>query len=290
MSSGVDSKLFPRSVRQKQILDVAEEHPDAAIDELASMVSSATPELVEEVLAEHGDPASKGETSAETGDETAVETATAGDSDGSDGGPVTADGGPDPNRRDGTSTDGGESPNGDTESAPVSSLEDLSEKQREVLTEVATRPEATQQEIARRLDVSRATVSNRVNSIDGFEWSERESFVEAVFGQTPPVGVAGDGGSASEVTSSDTDVTEVTGSPSTRADGAPAETRADLEATLERLQERVAELEASHAGAATDGDSVFEDPELVHKVVHACMNADTISESEELRILEALLR
>lgn len=31
------------------------------------------------------------------------------------------------------------------------------------------------------------------------------------------------------------------------------------------------------------------DPELAHKVMHACLKADTISEDEELRIVRALI-
>jgi hypothetical protein len=31
------------------------------------------------------------------------------------------------------------------------------------------------------------------------------------------------------------------------------------------------------------------DPELAHKVVHACLNSDRISEEEELRLLKQLM-
>lgn len=32
------------------------------------------------------------------------------------------------------------------------------------------------------------------------------------------------------------------------------------------------------------------DPELAHKVVHACMNSERITEDEKLRLLEELMR
>jgi|APHM01.1.fsa_nt_gi hypothetical protein len=45
-----------KSMRHKQILDAAAERPDASITQLASMVPSATADLVQHVLDEHGDP------------------------------------------------------------------------------------------------------------------------------------------------------------------------------------------------------------------------------------------
>lgn len=43
-------------MRHKQILDVAAEHPDASMKQLASMVPSATADLVQHVPDEHGGP------------------------------------------------------------------------------------------------------------------------------------------------------------------------------------------------------------------------------------------
>jgi hypothetical protein len=63
----------------------------------------------------------------------------------------------------------------------------------------------------------------------------------------------------------------------------------DIETELMRLEERIAELEATLTDE-TDETAAFSDPELVHKVViHACMESDSISEAEELRILQSLL-
>jgi hypothetical protein len=126
-------------------------------------------------------------------------------------------------------------------------------------------------------------VNKRVNGIEGFEWSNRESFVDAVFDEPPSPGVTTDGGPAAGTHATDT---RETPPPEAEADD-PRPATTELETTLDDLQKRVAALEA----AQSDGGegSVFDDPDLVHKVVHACMDAETISEDEELRILQALL-
>lgn len=59
--------------------------------------------------------------------------------------------------------------------------EDLTQKERETLRAISYEPTATQEQIAEMLSISRATVSNRVNAIPGFEWADRGSFVEGVF-------------------------------------------------------------------------------------------------------------
>lgn len=311
MSAGDDSKSFPQSMRHRQILDVAEENPDASIEELASMVPSATADLVEQVFEKHGDPAGD-ETSTDAVGETPTdedaneneETQEVGGSS-SDGDTGSATGGgtddtestdeginddsnavgdDDTATRDETTagrTDG-TAPDEDDASAEYPSLDDLSEKQREVLALVAAQPEATQEEIGDRLNVSRATVSNRVNSIEDFEWSERESFVEMVSDELPAPEMA------TSASSTDDDSSRLTTdkSVSTGTDG--EERLAKVEADLERLESRLSDLD-SRVESTTDDSSVFEDPELVHKVVHACMESDVISESEELRILQGLL-
>ena len=61
--------------------------------------------------------------------------------------------------------------------------------------------------------------------------------------------------------------------------------------TIRDLSEQLAELEGQVETVTDGGGSPqpFQDPELVHKVVHACMDSDKISEEEELRILDSLL-
>lgn len=56
-SEGMATRGVPKSMRHKRILDVAEANPDAPLQELAAEIPSATPDLVERVLDEHGDPA-----------------------------------------------------------------------------------------------------------------------------------------------------------------------------------------------------------------------------------------
>lgn len=260
---------LPSSMRHRRILDVARQNPDASVDDLASMVPSATPDLVEHVFEEYGDPAAEAAPSdASTDEET--DTADGGSDETDDGATETVD--------DSTT---GESTT-DTVSDGYPEPSDLSEKQREVLAVVAAEPTATQEEIGERVGVSRATVNKRVNGIEGFEWSERESFVDAVFDDPPAPSVTTDGGSATETPATDT---RETAPPEAGADE-QTPVRADIEDTLGALQKRVAALEA----ARDDGEaSAFDDPDLVHKVVHACMDAETISEDEELRILQALL-
>jgi len=69
------------------------------------------------------------------------------------------------------------SPTGEATPSP----EDLTQKERETLRAIAYEPTATQAEIANMLSISRATVSNRVNAIPGFDWADRGSFVDEVF-------------------------------------------------------------------------------------------------------------
>ncbi|ADD03687.1 HTH domain protein [Natrialba magadii ATCC 43099] len=57
----------------------------------------------------------------------------------------------------------------------------LTPRQRETLQEIAARPDATQAALAETLGVTSATISQRVNSIDGFEWSRRREFVANLF-------------------------------------------------------------------------------------------------------------
>lgn len=51
------------------------------------------------------------------------------------------------------------------------------------------------------------------------------------------------------------------------------------------LVERISVLE----GQVRSSAGPFSDPELTHKIVHACMTSDQITEEEELRILKAIV-
>lgn len=298
MSAEDDDKPYPRSMRHKRILDVAGDHPDASIDEVASRVPSATTDLVERIFEKYGDPAVDADTPTGTTEtmQSTNETPTQGDdetgttemngSSGTDDGEadLPPDGGPGTERESDT----------DPPASRFPSPEDLTAKQREVLAVVAAHPEATQREIGDRLGMSGSTVSTRVNDIEGFEWSRREAFVSALFDDsaagdpTPTDASAAQTASTGETSADDSETNPDTGSALDVGTDGPDVPR-EIKRELEQLQQRVGALEASHLSGVTTGDSVFADPELVHKVVHACLEAETISKDEELRILQELL-
>lgn len=291
MSTDDDGKPYPQSVRHRQILDVAAEHPDTSIDELATMVPSATTQLVERVLEEHGDPAADDDQSTTATESDPETTEQVDDPEAGSTADTTPSSGPTEADESGatpTDADGDLDADTDAEAGPEVSVspDDLSEKQRDVLDAIAERPEATQREIGDRLGVSATTVGNRANSIEGFEWSERRQFVEVLLGEPASAVASADG-------SSDTaaDATETTPADAEESStkGEDTDTPGDLGAKLEALDERVAELEAATERTAERPETVFEDPELVHRIVHACLNSEAISEAEELRILKELL-
>lgn len=146
-------------------------------------------------------------------------------------------------------------------------FEALSEKQHEVLQEIYKNPTASQRELADTLDISGATVSNRANSIEGFSWDDRGAFAECVFG-------SGSQSSTENTTKMASNETEST-------------------ANVDQFEERVATIEQQVTDlASTDRDgsqTPFDDADLMHKVVHACMESDVVTEEEELQILKTLL-
>lgn len=224
-----------RAVIHKRILEEAESRPDATVAGLADEVSGATPALVEQVLAEYGDPA-EDEQPADAG--TVEESA-------SDAHPATADS--DPTMTDSDSTTTGVKRNG--EDTQESTAPALSTKQRRALRLVRRNPDASQADIANELDVTRATVSRWLNDIPGFEWDERRAFVESL------------------------------------DEGALA---TDAEDRLADLEARLAALENSRENESRDGESLLP-ADLAHRVVHACMASDRISEDEELVVLRTLM-
>jgi len=288
MSETKDGPSLPKSMRHKQILDAAADEPDASISDLARAVPSATPDLVERVLEEHGDPAADaavgsgadsstptddGTQSAESPtDDATEETTRSGEAPAADADPAaveSTDGGVDADEAATAPTapvDAGDasSPNADAASAddagataatgPVDPAR-LTPVERETLQAIRRNPEATQRALAEELGVSAATVSQRVSGIEGFEWSERADFVTAL--------------PATQMNSSD--------APADTTEESIAESLAALEAQVDALAEQ------------QDDQTPFEDPDLAAKIVHACMGAETISEDEELEILRTLL-
>lgn len=135
---------------------------------------------------------------------------------------------------------------------------ELTQKQQEAVRTIEENPEASQREIASMLGVSGATINVRVNSIPGFDWAERQEFATTMFenrGENP------DRESANE-----------------RED--------DASNRFASIEARIDALERDRESAST---APLDDPELAHKIVHACMSAENITDEEELRIIKSLL-
>ena len=209
------------------------------------------------------------------------------------------------------------------DSATITDASQLSERQRETLVAVAERPTATQAEIAAELGVSRATVSKRLTDLDGFEWPARREFVERVFdyrggvssrlsdGGAPDPGQGrdqdrdqhqnqvsnstpnADPSAGDATTNGDSDSAgpvpdaagsapdSTTGPDSTASPGdsrPPGRRLAELESRLADLERRIEEDASSER-----------DPELAHKIVHACMDAEYVTTEEELEVVSRVI-
>lgn len=151
------------------------------------------------------------------------------------------------------------------EGALTSNSDQLSSEQCELLRLIYEHPDASQRELGEILDVSRTTVSNRANSIDGFEWKNRLKFVESIF-ETDSI-MTGRGNSGSSVDES------------------------NYEHQIETIQNRVLSLEQQIDQLTFNREtgSILGDPELIHKVLHACLESETITNDEELQLLKMVL-
>lgn len=138
----------------------------------------------------------------------------------------------------------------ETDRSPA--IEELSEIQRETLEEVKERPSATQREIGEALGVSAVTISRRLSDIAGFAWQDRRDFVASFF-ESPLIS---DGKGAVE-----------------------AEAAGALESRVDAVERRLDDIESG-------ADRLPHSPELVHKVIHACMRSEQFSEAEELADLD----
>ena len=230
----------PRALIHKKILDTAQSNPTASTEEIATEVSAASVELVEQVLQEYGDPAAEDDQPVESDKQDAVGDAT----------PEPEDGETEPRLS-------GET--GPSEDGEVVDLGALDEKQRETLRAIHRQPTATQAEIADALDVSRATIPKRVNDIPGFDWPSRQAFVETLF---------------------ETD---------TENQDDLAAIEESLTESLEELTARIETIETQLQTTTPAANDVHVEPELLHKVVHACMDAEYVSRDEELQLLRQLL-
>lgn len=223
MSKPESTISIPKSMRHKRILDAAEDNPASSIEELADNVPSATADLVENVLEEYGDPADSdlADTSSETLPTTEAEP---------------------------------------TDTPAFPDLDALSVVQRETLQAIRENPDATQRELGDRLEVSPATVSNRVNAIPNFVWDDRTTIVATIL-DTPD-------------TADDTSMTSTNGT----------ETQAETE-----RQEHSTNIEEQPATETHESsESAFDDPEFAYKILRACMDSEEITEDEERRLFTEL--
>ncbi|QLH77848.1 winged helix-turn-helix domain-containing protein [Halosimplex rubrum] len=289
----------PRAMIHRRILDVAESNPDASMTAIAEEVSGASPDLVDRVLDEYGDPGRD----PEPDDETSMNAPNA-------SAPET-----DPETEQDESATEPNDPSAETDDSAAEpavqtpTAAELSEKQRRTLRALYERPGASQGDLAEDLDVTRATVSRRLNAIPGFEWTDRRAFAESVFDEATD----GESDEAAGGESDDADDEVAAGDPTT--DGGQHDGResvdpkavaalegalTDLAARLDAVESRVGESDdadgSGDAGRSDDVDDAVEadaapalSPELAHKVVHACMESDRVTEDEELDVLRAFM-
>lgn len=242
----------PRAVIHKRILEVANDQPDASVDALAAEVSGTTPDIVERILSEYGDPA---ESSNDTNPTSTQD--------------ISAE-------------------------STVPEPDSLTQSQRELLHAIFEHPNATQRDLAELLDISGSTVSRRAHSIDGFTWERRGTFAAAVFESVAdPDGIDQADGEAddAEPDGGEPDDAEPTSKASETTSKREASTGSDPSETHESAtratdaDQRVETVDETKASG-----SVFAAPDLLHKVIHACVKSDSITEEEELRIIQELLQ
>lgn len=259
MSQVRDTSDPPRAIIHKRILDVAESRPDASMAELADDVTGASTNMVEKVLEEYGDPGDDTATTAPNDESSPPDT---------DPGPPVAtnaaSGTPDENVETGddcaTEKDlDSDSPAGTDPSSDVDATMDtdpseldLTDRQLNALRLIRERPDASQADLADALDVTRPTVSRWVNEIPGFDWSRRREIADRLL----------NGSSNTATMSSDTP-------------------------TLTDLADRIDAIEADLAAESAATGTI--DPVLLHKVMHACLHSDRITEDEELQLLRTFM-
>ena len=346
MSESETGSSKVNSIRQKRVLEIAEKKPNASLSEISEEIPSATVDYVDRILDRFGDPAASAEensddsqpedTGAKTNKHNKSQSKNPNKEKMSKEDPPTS---PPPIPGTGSdSTDESDQTDVARESEEPSIADnlrgsqkesdeetpdpdDLTQKERETLRAIHYEPTAAQKEIATMLGVSRATVSNRVNAISGFNWQNRESFVEEMFDEEIIIDDSitdGENQSNTEETNSnsynensaisdtsnstaselisqeidDSNVDSKTGGVNqTAGDSVDPDVSGDIaemankmneiEHCLDKLEENIENTD-SHNG------SLLNNSELLHKVIHACMNSDIVSEEEEIKILESI--
>jgi transcriptional regulator with XRE-family HTH domain len=228
---------MPAAIIHKKILDTAAANPDASLEEISEEVNGATVPFVDKVLDDYGDPAQEGGESAthQQEDERSKTPSMGSESQ------VSSD-----------ATDTGEET---TEEEPEPA-DEMSDQQRKILRRILENPDASQSELAQAFEVSRATISRRLNSIPGFDWGSRHRFAREALDET---------------------------------DSQRIQVHAVEESELERVCERIDSLEQRLASLEGDRRQVSLPPESIHKVAHACMESEQFSTEEELQLLKRLI-
>lgn len=295
MSEADSPDQSPKAIIHKQILDTAETNPDAPIERIADEVSGASTELIERVLEKYGDPAgdnTQQSAGADTFDSESTTTESKYDSPepareedrtasqtlehtNDDEEAISADrsNGETPTQPSANQQEDSGDPGATETAESVRAIaEELSEEQREVLRAISEHPEATQAELAQQFDVTAGTISRWVNEIPGFEWQHRNEFVTQY---AESLGTISDGGEREA---------------ESEKDPVDAESRLDaLESDLDRIQDHISELEEHTVSGERDHSPAI-NPELMAKVVRACVADDQINDDEEITILTELLR
>lgn len=310
----------PRAMIHRRILDVAAANPEASLASLADEVSGASVSLVERVLDEYGDPSRESasdDVTDQSMEQTNVsddETETTADSASSSTDDTESETPPETESHHSADTEADSASSAATATETVPDEGTLSEKQRRTLRAVYERPDASQGDLADELDVTRATVSRRLNAIPGFEWPDRQAFADSVFEGEASLTTAAesDGGDSEASEPNETQESDSSTQPGEdsrerpdaengsrpTADEQPASVDGgdrvlsalgDVRASLTALDERVTTLEARESSAPTETNDSLS-PELAHRVVHACMESDRITEDEELEVLRTCMQ
>ena len=231
----------PRAIIHKKILDEAEANPDASITTIARAVGGASADLVERALDNYGDPAtanndneSEDKKAAQNPDLTSEKTEVKGQGN-------------------------------NLLESQVPPLESLTDKQRQTLRAIYQEPEATQVELAEKLNVTNATICTRVNNIEGFDWNRREEFVNTMYNDKMTNG----DGRAQDLERE---------SPPLQASREEIETVTNRICVLEQL-----------AGSQAFGVSTGVDEDLIAKIIVACVNSEFLSDDEKLEIVKIFI-
>ena len=170
---------------------------------------------------------------------------------------------------------------------------ELTDRQLKTLRLIERAPNASQSDLAEEFDVTRVTISRWLNDIPGFDWKRREEIASEILagGEVRRLGEQ-EGTEHSGGLEEPEDTEEVAEAGDIGDSGGSGESGApDDSGGLERLHRRLDAIERRidqiepNPEAASPGIG----PELAHRVVHASMKSDLITEEEELRLLRELM-